>query len=214
MSEADNHRAQAATALAQSHRRVAMSLAGLVVVMVGMAYAAVPLYRMFCQVTGFGGTPQIAAKGSSHVVDRTIVVRFDANVSTALPWEFQPKQRTVEVKLGENVLAYYSATNRSSRITTGSAAFNVAPESAGAYFNKVECFCFTEQTLKPGETVDMPVSFFVDPSILQDPDAGKLSEITLSYTFYPVDEPKVGAAAAPAATPAKVAPIEAAGGRS
>lgn len=187
--------AAAARSLERRHNRVALSLVAVVGVMVGMAYAAVPLYRLFCQVTGYGGTPQIAAQGSTRVLDRTIVVRFDANVAGGLPWEFRPKQNTMEVKLGDNVIAHYSATNRSSRVTKGTAGFNVAPDSAGAFFNKVECFCFTEQTLQPGEMVDMPVSFFVDPALVEDADAKKLSEITLSYTFYPMDAAKVGAAA-------------------
>jgi cytochrome c oxidase assembly protein subunit 11 len=199
-------------ALAGRHRNVALSLVAVVAAMGGMAYAAVPLYRLFCQATGYGGTPQIATKGSTHVLERTIVVRFDANVASALPWEFGPKQTTLEVKLGDNVVAHYTATNRSSRVTKGTAGFNVAPDSAGAYFNKVECFCFTEQTLQPGETVDMPVSFFVDPAILDDADARKLSEITLSYTFYPIGEPKVGAA--PAAVKPATGPAEGVGGRS
>lgn len=179
--------------LAGRHRRVAARLGAIVVVMAGMAYAAVPLYRMFCQVTGYGGTPQMAAKASNTVVDKTIVVRFDANISRALPWDFQPKQRTIEIRLGENFVAHYGATNTSSRITRGTATFNVVPESAGAFFNKVECFCFTEQALAPGQSVDMPVMFFVDPAIVDDPDARKLSEITLSYTFHPLEEPHAAA---------------------
>ena len=221
MSHGGNQHDAAATAaglpasgdvLARRHRRVAFALVSVVGVMVGMAYAAVPLYRLFCQVTGYGGTPQIAAKGSTRVVDRTIVVRFDANVAGGLPWEFRPKQTTMEVKLGDNVVAHYTATNRASRQTKGTAGFNVAPESAGAFFNKVECFCFTEQTLKPGETADMPVSFFVDPAILDDPDAKKLSEITLSYTFYPMDAAKVGET--PAAVQPRTGAGEVAGGKS
>lgn len=175
--------------LQASHRRVATILVGVVAVMLGMAYASVPLYRIFCQVTGYGGTPQIAAAVSHQVVDKKIVVRFDANTSRGLPWEFGPRQHTIEVQLGENVVAHYSATNTSAAMTKGTASFNVTPDSAGAYFNKVQCFCFTEQTLKPGETADMPVMFFVDPAIMDDPDARKLSEITLSYTFYPIEEP-------------------------
>lgn len=192
--------------MAARHRRVAARLGVVVVVMAGMAYAAVPLYRMFCQVTGYGGTPQVAAKASSAIVDRTIVVRFDANTARALPWDFQPKQRTVEVRLGENVVAHYGATNISSRRTKGTASFNVAPESAGAYFNKVECFCFTEQVLEPGQSADMPVMFFVDPAILNDPDAKKLSEITLSYTFHPIEEPHAAASRRDVAPAGSVAP--------
>ncbi|MGD9784392.1 MAG: cytochrome c oxidase assembly protein [Hyphomicrobiaceae bacterium] len=175
------------------HAGVAAALALLAVGMVGMAYAAVPLYRLFCQVTGYGGTPRVANAGSDRVLDRTITVRFDANISRALPWEFEPVARTMQVRLGETSLAHYKARNEAQRTTKGSAVFNVTPESAGAYFNKIECFCFTEQTLAPGQSADMPVSFFVDPAIVDDPDAGKLSEITLSYTFYPLDGPAADA---------------------
>jgi cytochrome c oxidase assembly protein subunit 11 len=127
-----------------------------------------------------------AEKASDTVVDRTITVRFDANVTPGMPWEFQPLQRTVTLKLGENALAFYKAHNSSDKPITGTASFNVSPDLAGGYFSKIECFCFKEQTLAPGESIDMPVSFFVDPSILQDRDAAHINEITLSYTFYPV----------------------------
>jgi cytochrome c oxidase assembly protein subunit 11 len=150
-----------------------------------LSYAAVPLYRMFCQATGFGGTPQRAEKAPDRVLDRTISVRFDGNVSPDLPWSFEPAQRRLDVKIGDNVLAFYKASNTSDRPLTGTASFNVSPDVAGRYFGKIECFCFKEQTLAPGETVDMPVSFFVDPSIADDPDAARVIEITLSYTFYP-----------------------------
>lgn len=151
-----------------------------------MTWAAVPLYRLFCQVTGFAGTPMRAEKAPENVLDRTITVRFDATVAPGLPWSFQPVQRTADVKVGENMLAFYEAQNSSSKPVKGTATFNVSPNSAGAYFSKIECFCFTEQTLKPGERVDMPVSFFIDPSIMDDRDASRIKEITLSYTFYPV----------------------------
>jgi cytochrome c oxidase assembly protein subunit 11 len=169
-----------------SHRGVVLTCVGALLFMGAATYAAVPLYRMFCQVTGFGGTPMRAEKASETVVDRTITVRFDANVTPGMPWEFQPEQRTITLKLGENALAFYKAHNNSDKTLTGTAGFNVSPDLAGAYFSKIECFCFTEQTLAPGESIDMPVSFYVDPAILKDRDAAHINEITLSYTFYPV----------------------------
>jgi cytochrome c oxidase assembly protein subunit 11 len=176
-----------------SNRGVVLTCIGALVFMGAATAAAVPLYRMFCQVTGFGGTPMRADKASDTVVDRTIVVRFDANVTPGMPWQFEPVQRTITLKLGENALAFYKAHNSSKEHVTGTASFNVSPDLAGAYFSKIECFCFTEQTLAPGESVDMPVSFYVDPAILKDRDAAHINEITLSYTFYPVTG---GAAAA------------------
>ncbi len=188
-----------ADALAGRHRRVAVVLAGVALGMVGMAYAAVPLYRIFCQATGFGGTPMIATKGPATILDRTISVRLVANVSPGLSWTFVPKESTVAVRLGETVIVNYQATNTSDRETRGTASYNVSPDSAGAYFNKIECFCFTEQKLRPGQTVDMPVQFFVDPALVDDRDTNRLSEITLSYTFHPMDKPAADAAASPRA---------------
>ena len=175
------------------HRRVAVMASGFAIAMLGMAYAAVPLYQMFCQVTGFAGTTQRAAAAPEpeKVLDRTITVRFDSNITGGLGWTFKPVQRTVDVKIGESRLAFYQAKNISDVPLTGTASFNVAPESAGFYFSKIECFCFQEQTLQPGEMVEMPVSFFVDPEIVNDPDARHLTHITLSYTFYPVTEKQV-----------------------
>lgn len=169
-----------------SNRSVVLGCLAALSVMGGLAWAAVPLYRMFCQVTGFGGTPMRADKAPETVLDRTIMVRFDANVVPGMPWAFEPAQRTIEVKIGENVLAFYKAHNTSNETVKGTASYNVSPDLAGSYFSKIECFCFTEQTLAAGEAVDMPVSFFVDPSILDDRDASLIKEITLSYTFYPV----------------------------
>lgn len=166
--------------------------------MLGMAYAAVPLYQMFCQATGYGGTPQRATKPSETVLDRVVTVRFDANVN-GLGWTFEPVVRTVDVRIGENKLAFYRATNTSSEAVVGTSSFNVAPDIAGSFFNKLECFCFKEQRLEPGETIDLPVSFYVDPAIEDDKDGRKVKDITLSYTFYPVDKPKA-AAVAPAVT--------------
>ncbi len=173
----------------RNDRIVLMSL-GAVAVMIGLTYASVPLYRLFCQATGFGGTVQRAETAPKQVLDQTVSVRFDANTSSKLDWTFHPVESAVKVKFGEQVMAHYEAVNLSDKTLTGSAVFNVSPPQAGAYFNKIQCFCFTEQTLKPGEKVDMPVVFFVDPDMLKDPDAVGVDEITLSYTFYPVDKPK------------------------
>ncbi len=172
----------------QNHLRVAVLAGGLAVLMLGMAYAAVPLYQMFCQVTGFAGTTQRATAAPDTVLNRTVTVRFDSNITGGLGWTFKPAERTIDVKIGENKLAFYHAKNISDVPLTGTASFNVAPEAAGFYFSKIECFCFQEQTLQPGETVEMPVSFFVDPEIVNDPDTRHLTQITLSYTFYPVEE--------------------------
>ena len=178
---------------ARRHRAVGLACAAVAAGMVGMSYAAVPLYRMFCQVTGFGGTTQVAVAPSTTVLDKTIVMRFDANVADNFAWKFEPVKRKFDLKIGENRIASYRATNISDKPLTGTATFNVSPESAGVYFNKIECFCFTEQTLQPGESVDMPVSFFVDAGFADDPNTAHISQLTLSYTFYPVAEPKAAA---------------------
>jgi cytochrome c oxidase assembly protein subunit 11 len=157
--------------------------------MVGMSFAAVPLYVMFCQVTGYGGTTQRAAAAPEATLDRAITVRFDANVGNGLGWSFRPAVREVKVKLGEIGEVAYLAENRTRSGATGSAVFNVAPGEAGGYFNKIACFCFTEQTLAAGERVEMPVTFFVDPAIADDPDLAGVNTITLSYTFYPAATP-------------------------
>lgn len=180
------------------NRRLALISASVAIGMVGLAYASVPLYRMFCQVTGFGGTTQRAEQAPAEATGKTIKVRFDANTSGALDWSFHAMQTEEKVVIGEQMMAHYKATNTSDKVLTGSAVFNVSPPQAGAYFNKIQCFCFTEQTLKPGESVDMPVVYFVDPDLLNDPDAAGIKEITLSYTFYPVDKPKAVSEAAPA----------------
>jgi cytochrome c oxidase assembly protein subunit 11 len=173
----------------KGHLVIALACAAVVAGMVGMSFAAVPLYRLYCQVTGYAGTTQRAEAASDTVLDRTLTVRFDSNVASELPWIFEPAQRRLEVKIGENTLAFYKATNTSDHAITGSAVFNVTPESAGVYFNKVQCFCFTEQRLEPGQSVDMAVSFYVDPAFVDDADTKDLSELTLSYTFYPVAKP-------------------------
>ncbi len=187
-----------AAPLDNRNRRVAVISASVALGMVGLAYASVPLYRMFCQVTGFGGTTQRAEQAPAKATDKTIIVRFDANTSGALDWSFHAMQTEEKTVIGEQMMAYYKATNTSDKTLTGSAVFNVSPPQAGAYFNKIQCFCFTEQTLKPGESVDMPVVYFVDPDLLNDPDAAGIKEITLSYTFYPVDKPKAVSEAAQA----------------
>lgn len=153
--------------------------------MLGLAYASVPLYSLFCQVTGFGGTTQRAAQAPAVATGQTISIRFDGNASSELGWNFAPAMTTMTVKIGEAAMAHYIAQNMTSKVETGTAVFNVTPVSAGIFFNKIECFCFTEQTLKPGERVEMPVQFFVDPAILEDPDTRNIGEITLSYSFYP-----------------------------
>jgi cytochrome c oxidase assembly protein subunit 11 len=181
-------------ALQRRHRVLAAWCGVLVVAMVGLAYAAVPLYRMFCQATGFDGTPRIAAKASTTVIDKTIVVRFDANVTPGLPWRFEPVQNTMEVKIGENNLAFFRATNIADHPVHGSAIYNVFPEIAAVYFNKVQCFCFTEQVLEPGQTMEFPVSFFIDPEIVKDKDARNVTHITLSYTFNPMPAASTGVA--------------------
>lgn len=166
------------------NRTIAMLLVGIVAGAVGLSFASVPLYRLFCQVTGYGGTTQVATAAPAEAGTRMVKVRFNADVNRDLPWSFAAMQREVTVAVGEPALAFYSATNRSSQPITGSATFNVTPQKAGRYFDKLACFCFEEQTLAPGETVEMPVSFFVDPSIVDDPNMDDVTTITLSYTFF------------------------------
>jgi cytochrome c oxidase assembly protein subunit 11 len=161
-----------------------------VVLMVGASYAAVPFYNWFCRATGFNGTTQVATSAPTAApLSRKIAVRFDSNVAGGLPWKFEPEQTEIEVRIGQVVTVYYTVTNQSARTTTGQAAYNVAPLTVGAYFQKINCFCFTEQTMAPGEKREMPVVFYVDPSIVNDSDNEGLNTITLSYTFYPVREP-------------------------
>lgn len=155
--------------------------------MVGMAYASVPLYKLFCQVTGYGGTTQRVETYADRVLDRTITIRFDANVAGGLPWEFQPEAREMTGRIGETLQANYRAVNQFDVPTYGRATFNVTPEMAGAYFNKVECFCFTDTTLAPGESLEMPVVFYVDPDIVDVPELKDIKTITLSYTFFPIE---------------------------
>ena len=195
-------------ALGRWHRTTALWCAALVVAMVGAAYASVPLYRLFCQVTGFDSTPRIATAPSVQLLDKTIAIRFDANVAPGLAWRFEPARTTMQVRIGENALAFYRATNLSDRPLRGTATFNVLPEQTAPFFNKLECFCFKEQLLQPGETLEMPVSFFIDPQIVGDKDAHGVTHITLSYTFYPVAPPQPGLAEKPAnGTPAAPAAV-------
>jgi cytochrome c oxidase assembly protein subunit 11 len=168
---------------------VAVSLAFVAVGMVGLSYAAVPLYRLFCQVTGYQGTTQRADSASGRVLDREVVVRFDANVS-GLPWDFRPEIPQIHVRLGETALVNFVAENTSEAATAGTATFNVQPDTAGIYFNKIECFCFTEQALKPGEKIEMPVQFFVSPDMADDREMEGTRTITLSYTFFPAASPR------------------------
>lgn len=173
---------------AVSNRKIVLSCVAALAVMGSVTAASPTLYRLFCQVTGYGGTTQRALAPSTVTLDRVVTVRFDANVSPHLAWKFEPLQPTVDVKVGENAIAFFRATNVSDKPLKGTAAFNVAPETMGAYFNKIECFCFTEQTLQPGQSVDMPVTFFLDPKMVEDRDTRVLSNVTLSYVFYPVKQ--------------------------
>jgi len=163
---------------------VALALCGLVLAMVGLAFASVPLYRLFCQVTGFGGTTQVAESVPTRSGERIFKIRFNADVHRDLPWRFQPEQREVSLKVGESGLVFYRAQNLSKQPIVGTATFNVTPLKAGQYFSKVQCFCFDEQTLAPGETASLGVSFFVDPAILEDVNLDEVTAITLSYTFF------------------------------
>lgn len=169
----------------RQHRKVALLLSALVVGMVGMAYAAVPLYDLFCRVTGYGGTTNTADVAPAAAIDRSMTIRFDSNINRGLDWEFKPVELSQEIKVGESGLAFYQARNLSDETLVGTATYNVTPQSAGYYFNKIDCFCFTEQVLRPGEVVDMPVTYFVDPEIEDDKNLDHVTTITLSYTFYP-----------------------------
>ncbi|WP_118858248.1 cytochrome c oxidase assembly protein [Sphingomonas mesophila] len=179
------------TAIAQRNKAVALRAALFGLAMLALAFASVPLYRIFCQVTGFGGTTQVADNAPGAVAGQ-IGVRFDANIESSLPWKFAPEQTTIRVNPGARTVVNYISTNLVARPTTGRAIFNVTPAQAGQYFSKIECFCFTEQTLKAGESVKMPVVFYVDPKIREDAATRHIDEITLSYTFYPVENPSSG----------------------
>lgn len=173
--------------------RTATICVALVFGMVGLSYAAVPLYRIFCQVTGFGGTTQTAEMAPDEVLERRMEVRFDASIARGLDWKFKPAQHSVELQVGEVGLAFYRAKNLSDRPIIGTASFNVTPLKAGAYFTKIDCFCFTEQRLEPGQEMDMPVQFYIDPEIAEEVNLDEVKTITLSYTFHEANEKLAGA---------------------
>jgi cytochrome c oxidase assembly protein subunit 11 len=168
---------------------VAFACGGFVALMVGVSFAAVPLYSWFCRTTGFGGTTQVAKTAPDQSSGRVVTVRFDSNVAPGLPWSFEPERRTIDVRLGEVVTVYYAVRNESARVTTGQAGYNVTPPTVGAYFEKINCFCFTQQTLQPGEKRDMAVVFYVDAKLAKDGEQNAVNNITLSYTFFPVRAP-------------------------
>lgn len=172
----------------KANRRVAVSAGVMALAMIGVSFAAVPLYDMFCRVTGFGGTTQVAESAPGAVSDRVITVRFDASLNRKMPWRFEAPNVAVDLPVGESGLAFYRAKNPTDRMITGTATYNVSPPEAGIYFSKIDCFCFTEQVLRPGEEVDMPVSFFIDPDILTDREMDDVKTITLSYTFFEATE--------------------------
>jgi len=195
-----NRRDTQAGRAARRQGLTAVALFALVAGMVGLSFAAVPLYDLFCRVTGYGGTVQRAEAGAGEILDKTVTVRFDSTMSAALPWTVRPEQTKLTLRIGETGTMVYLARNDSDRATVGTSSFNVSPPAAGVYFNKIECFCFTEQPLGAGESADMPVVFFVDPEFAEDKDTKGISEITLSYTFFPVEtdgeeQPKPVAAA-------------------
>ena len=165
-------------------RRTVVPLVLILFGMAGLAWAAVPLYNLFCRVTGFAGTTQVAEAGADEVLDRTVLVRFDASLSRDMPWEFAPVQTSMEVRIGETVLAFFEAYNPTDRVIAGSATYNVSPFRVGGYFTKIDCFCFTQQVLEPGERAKMPVTFYIDPAIVEDEEARDVTAITLSYTFF------------------------------
>lgn len=170
--------------------KTVVQLVSVVVLMGGLAWASVPFYDWFCKVTGFGGVPSVAQNGSEDILDQTIKVRFDASLDRDMPWTFKPVERKMEIRIGETGLAFYEAHNPTDRPVAGSASYNVFPYEAGGFFTKIQCFCFEEQILEPGETVQMPVTFYVDPEIVNDMDAKYVHTITLSYTFYEIDLPE------------------------
>lgn len=174
----------------EAKTKTVAQLVGVVVLMGGLAWASVPFYDWFCRVTGFGGTTGVAVAEADEVLDQTIRVRFDASLDREMPWQFKPMQREMTLRIGETGLAFYEAYNPTNRVVAGSASYNVAPYDAGGYFAKIDCFCFTEQVLQPGERVEMPVTFYVDPEIVEDRDAKYVKEIVLSYTFYEIDLPE------------------------
>jgi cytochrome c oxidase assembly protein subunit 11 len=171
----------------EGKKKTVVQLVSVVLVMGALAWAAVPLYDLFCRVTGFGGETQVATSESETILDQTIKIKFDASKERGMPWEFKPMQREMELRIGESGLAFYEAYNPTDHVVAGTASYNVAPFAAGGYFVKIACFCFTEQVLQPGERVEMPVTFYVDPEIVADPEAKYAKHITLSYTFHEMD---------------------------
>jgi len=169
---------------------VAFACGAFAAVMVGVSFAAVPLYSWFCRTTGFGGTTQVATTAPQEISGRAVTVRFDSNVAPGLPWSFEPERRTINVRLGEVVTVYYMVRNESARVTSGQAGYNVTPPTTGTYFEKINCFCFTQQTLQPGEKREMAVVFYVDPKLANDSEQNVVNNITLSYTFFPVRVPE------------------------
>ena len=173
----------------KANQKTALYAFGVVLFMGAMAWASVPLYDLFCRVTGYGGYTKVSEVQSDFILDKSIIIRFDASLERDMPWEFRPVERQVKVKFGETALAFYEAYNPTDRPIAGSASYNVTPYDAGSFFNKIDCFCFQEQVLQPGERVQMPVTFFVDPDLVNDKDAKFAKTITLSYTFYEIDMP-------------------------
>ncbi|MDB5661210.1 MAG: cytochrome c oxidase assembly protein CtaG/Cox11 [Cypionkella sp.] len=185
----------------KQQKKTAAMLAGVAVVMLSLSFAAVPFYNWFCRVTGYAGTTSVASQGADEVLEQVIKIRFDASLEAGMPWQFRPVVPSMELHIGETGLAFFEAYNPTDKPVGGQASYNVTPDQSGGYFTKIECFCFTEQVLQPGERVQMPVSFYVDPSIVKDPEASLIKEITLSYTFHVADIPEKQAALADA--PAK-----------
>lgn len=177
------------SAPAPSHARTVFTLVGVVLFMGAMGFASVPLYDLFCRVTGYGGTTSTATAGSDEILDRTMLVRFDASRASDMEWEFEAPDAPMEIRIGETGMAFYTATNPTDHTIAGTASYNVTPFTAGLYFSKIACFCFTEQVLEPGETMEMPVTFYIDPALVDDPEASHISAITLSYTFHVTDLP-------------------------
>lgn len=182
------------TTPARANGRIAIWLVGLVGLMATLSFLAVPFYDWFCRTTGYGGTPQTVTDASDTILEETVTVHFDANVDKGMPWQFRPKVGEMKLRIGETAIAYYEAYNPTDRPIAGTASYNVAPEIAGGFFDKIQCFCFSEQVLQPGERIDMPVTFFVDPAIVKDRDAWQIRNITLSYTFYETPLPEEQAA--------------------
>ena len=183
---------------------IAAACGVLVAVMVGASFAAIPLYKIFCQVTGFAGTTQVASNAPQHELARELTIRFDSNVAPGLPWRFEPEQNSIRLHIGEVATVHYKVINEAARTITAQASYNVTPTTVGAYFDKINCFCFTEQTLKPGETREMTVVFYVDPKIVNDRDQDPLNTITLSYTFYRLPDAERPVAEAPDAKSSKL----------